>query len=321
MNTIPQETVEQDNANELSLKDYWETIVRYRFTFMLVMVIVMGTTMSMSLFNPQKYSAQAKLLSLVIENDADSMLRAFGKPSVIVDVGTMSKIATSKKVVPKITERMNEIFNEYKNENVISSEELFIVQNVSHSFVKRFIRLSNDPESQDIITVSATINDAPFLCAALVNATSEVLLDQLTENNRRTLKLEIDNPNNSIISNNKQIDDINEEMSNIQRRANKDQKVNLDERRLTLRLDSFENQLSQAELKYKEITDQIQMIKVDFGIQDVPLDQVKWIDSSSSMHQKLQNLKFEREELLTRYKPENLPLRNLIIKFNLSNLL
>lgn len=301
-----EETIAQQESAELSLRDYWDTVQRYRVTFILVVAVVLLTSTSMFVFKPKKFTASAKLFSTNPDSNASTLERMMGRAyTYSTDPKTISRIAQSQNILDLTLKNSIEEFNLLNLEaEEIKPEELFIYQNLTKERILGSMSVNADSESADIINIKVTLNECPNLCIAIANGLSKAILEALTENNRKGFKQEVENLEISIRENELEINSLNDQIKKILSQKS-DFKLSLDENRLSSRLGILENQLSDAELRKKEIDDQIKMIKVDFGIEDIAFEKIRWIDLSSTMHQKLQNLKFEKEELLTRYHPEN----------------
>lgn len=294
---------EQDPL-EVTLRDYFNILMRYRITFVMVVVVVLLTSISMNAFKPKKYTAIARILSINPNANANTVERMLGRShTTVLDPKTISRIARSPKVLTQALKYAMEDFNSLKDVK-ISTEEAFFASNLTKSNILSSTTILEDHETYDVININVTLNESPNLCASIANAVSKAILETLTENNRKVHKLEVTNLEKLIQNNEVEIEQLDQSIKKIITEES-GFRLNIDEFGLTNRLAVLENQLSETELRIKEIEDQVLMIKIDFGIENVPIEKVRWIDLSSPMFRKLQDLKFQREELLTRYFPEN----------------
>jgi capsular exopolysaccharide synthesis family protein len=303
--TNQQDLLAQQEVAELSLRDYWETILRYRATFIMVIVAFLFASISIFAIKPKRYGATAKLISINPNANATSLERMMGRVhTTLIEPSTISRMAQANGTLEIAHKYALNEFAQLEQQYDIKMEEKFIAKNLSHGQIASAMSVDQDSLSIDIINIHISMDESPHLCSAIANGVSKAILDILTENNSKTFRLEIKNLENSIKKNELEIKLIDQKIKKILSQESGFQ-LGLDEDKLTQRLSLLERQLNDADLRKKEIQDQIIVIKADFGIEHVPIEQVRWIDLSSIMHQKLQNLKFEREELLTRYHEEN----------------
>jgi len=297
-------TEDDPDPLEVTLREYFNILMRYRITFVMVVVVILVTSISMNTFMPKKYTAISRILSINPNANANTVERMLGRShTTVIDPNTISRIARSPRALKEALRYTLEDFNSLEDIK-ISPEEAFLANNLSEGSILSSISILEDKDTYDVINISATLNESPNLCASIANAVSRVILEALTENNRKVYKLEVTNLEKLIKNNEIEIESLDQRIKEIIS-GDTGFKLSIDEYGLTNRLGALENQLSETELKIKEIEDQVIMIKIDFGIENIPFDKVRWIDLSSPMFRKLQELKFQREELLTRYFPEN----------------
>lgn len=306
-NTETLKVVDDHESTELSLKDYLGILSRYRIIFILIIVVVVMTFVSLYVFTPKSYSARARILSINPNQNVSVLERMRGQThAMMTDPNTITRIAESTGVLRKSLQYIQEEIETLKKSDKFNfdQEEAFIANRLNETSILGAIKIGEDRVSMDIVNVIATVVDGPNLCAIIANSMSKAILEALTNNNKKVYEREALSLEQLIKENERQMLKIEEDVRSIIS-SEVDFQLALDDQSLSRRLSALENELSEAESRKKENEDQIDMIKAEFGIKNVPFEQVRWIDLSSPMFRKLQDLQFQREELLTRYYPEN----------------
>lgn len=299
--------IEEDDFEEVSLREYYETILRYRHLVISVTLIAFVFAISLHFFLPKKYSAQALLIRTdsVGKNDQSFLSSLLDKGSSM-DLETLQQIAKSQSVLENALLKIHGEIEKYQKEGYkISKEEMMLIN--EHTTTKSMagvVSISNHKNSDDIIKIKTTMNGAPHLTSAISNSVSEALLEHIIENRKKKVETQIHNLKMTIANNNRDIEQTENELKLVLD-PTEGITLNDNDSKTSREFEHTELRLDEAKLSLKEVTDQIRNIKVEFDILGQPLEKIHWIDTSSALHNKLKMLKFQREELLTRYKPAN----------------
>ncbi|MBF0197284.1 MAG: hypothetical protein HQL32_06220, partial [Planctomycetes bacterium] len=310
-----------DDTEEMTLRDYWETILRYRMTVFIVIIACFAATTVIGFMSPKKYSSKVEMVSRgggtslgllsALEKDSDDSLSIYA----------IMKLALSSEVRQKALNVINDHFSIYLDparDTQPSDKEkeqikLMIKDRAAgESKIGGAVSVRLDAESEDMILLTATTKDSPFISAAIANAYSAALIEELRERNRTVSYRQVRALEQMIIENQNEIEDIDDRIKELHQ--SKDSSGFILSRRDEQVLAALENSnemLQEALLRVKELNQKVIAAKELFGISDKDLSKVKFVDISSGLQQKLQDLRFQREELLTRYKPENPSIKKL----------
>ena len=297
--------ISEEDSRELTLRDYYETILRYRFWFLSTVVFCFCGAITMHFILPKKYSASTKLVkNEAIGKNPMSML-LMGKESTGIDINTLKEIAKSSDVIKRCLEYIPQELNEYLSSGLkVSEEEKMTIDLIDKSIVASAMSIQIDSATEEILIISASLDNCPYLTAAIANGLSQALLQALSDNRRSKYRFQIENLNQTIQQNSEDI-----------RKAEMELKLLLDptdgitlgssDSKTSKALEFSEEKLNDAELNKKIIDDRLTSLRREFDIENIPLENIRWINTGSPLYTKLQNLIFERDELLTRYKEAN----------------
>ena len=294
-----------EESGELTLRDYYETILRYRFWFLTTVVFCFCGAIAMHFILPKKYSATTKLVKNDAIGKSQMSMLLVGRDSAGMDLNTLKEIAKSSEVIKRCLEYIPQELNEYLSSGLkVSQEEKMTIDLLDKSIVASAMSIQSDATTEEILNISASLDNCPYLTAAIANGLSRALLQALSDNRRSKYRLQIEHLNQTILQNS---DDI--------RKAEQELKLLLDptdgitlgssDSKTSKALEFSEEKLNDAELNKKIIGDRLISLRREFDIENTPLENVRWINTSSPLYIKLQNLIFERDELLTRYKEAN----------------
>lgn len=307
----------QDQNQDLSLREYWETILRYRITVLIVITISFLASISIYTFQPNTYSATCKLLNKSSDGGASPLaLINPGGGGDNFNLKTILRIVKTKEVV-EISKRLTpNYFNQIILDKQISSNERKLYNTLNPEIIKSSLTVRTDHEADNIILISSTLNDSPHLTASIANATADAIIEKLKSIKFEESQEKIITFENLIQENQKEMTDLDKKINLLHHQTNGRVSLTSREKRVLSLLARTEQRLQENLLKKKELLQQIETIKRNFKIEHLDLDKVRFIDMASGMQQKLQDLKFQREELLTRYKPKNPSIRKLTNQIN-----
>jgi capsular exopolysaccharide synthesis family protein len=292
---------------EFSLRDYYESLLRYRFTIIIIVFISFVSSITIHFFLPKKYSSRSLIIkSDGVSNERNPILGALGGGEGGYDLDTLKEITFSENVLNHSMKLIKEEMKKYLEEDItISKEELLMTnERLTHNLIKESSNFSQHQSSKGIFKITTTLNNSPYLSTAITNGITKSLLKSLVDKKKNRFRLQVQTLQ-STISNNQ--DDIKTTESALRSLLNPENGLPIDQndKKLSHLLENLEQKKRDAELAQKELNDQIISIKKKFNIADTLIENIVWIDTSSSMHLKLKELLFQREELLTRYKKEN----------------
>lgn len=303
--------MEEEEEIELSLRDYYDIILRYRRIVVLVSSFCFISAIGLHFFLPKKFNATAKLVNSESVASSRNPLFSAMMPKSGVDLNTLIEVGRSTRV---LTRSMDEVHLEMKNFEEqgfkTSREEQMLLDKLDIDFIRNSIQMVADSGTEDVILLRTQLKSSPHLSAAVSNAVAKALLDSLTESRKSQYNKQLEQIEEALQNNDQEILKIENELKLLLDPGEGISLSNTDER-ISRLIDMTEQRLNDAILEKEQVTDQIQALRVKFGVQDVPMDQVVWQDTSSGLFQTLRTLRFQREELLTRYRPENPSIRKL----------
>lgn len=313
----PSHTLFEDNSkdSELSLRDYWETVMRYRVTVIIIISISIITAASLFYFIPKKFTATAKVINKSSDGGSSNplaMMGMSGGASKSFDLKTIIQIAKTDKITELVFKTLDKEFSTYLNSQYeVSMKEQNIFNNITKNKIKKSLSLIIDRASQNILLINVEMPISPHISAAIANTYSNTITKEIQRLKHEESYVKVKTFENLTIENQKELENIDENIRTLSKANPENFSLTSRETLVFKKLTMTESQLQTAKLGKREIEDKIRTIKSDFGISNISLDRIKWVDMSSSLQRRLQDLKYQREELLTRYKPENPSVKKL----------
>lgn len=289
---------------ELTLRDYYETVIRYRAIVTVVVILSLCTSLLLSFFLPNKYKATTKLVKSDAVSSAQVSLFA-GLESGGFDLKTLSEIALSRKVLEEAISRVPlEMERFEKLDYRILREEELIQGGLTPATIKELIQILPDPRTDDIIQIVTELDNASVLAASITNALAASLLESLTETKKHKYRQQLEKIQKGIRENDIEMSSVNQELKLL---LDPEEGVSLlhSDERTSFLFDKTEDRLKDYRLEKEQVEEQILELRTVFGILDHPVEKIRWLDRSSPMFTQLHNLIAQKEEMLTRYKPNN----------------
>ena len=295
---------------ELTLRDYYETVLRYRSIVISVVLLSFLISLGLSFFLPKKYQATTKLVqSDAVSNAQISMFAGFDTQGF--DMKTLSEIALSRKVLEEAHKKIPLEMKRFEelNHRVLREEEL-IQSQMTLGALKGIIGIKPDPKTDDIILITTELDNAPVLAASITNALATTLLESLTETKKHKYRQQLQKIQEGIRANDKEMSGVNQKLKLLLDPEEGVSLLHSDERTSNL-FDKTEDKLKDYKLELEQIEEQLFELRTGFDILNHPIEKVQWVDRSSPIFRKLESLQTDKEELLTRYRPENPSIQKL----------
>lgn len=305
--------LQHSDQSDISLRDYWETILRYRVTVIATIAISILISVILSFFAPKKFSSTAKLFSKVGGGGDHYGFMGPMQSNGEIDIPTIIQISKTDDTHAKAFTHFRSSLKPFfiANEENLSKKEKKIFQTIDERLFSSSINIKPDKTSENIILVSSTINHGPFLTSLIANKFSETLIKAIVSFKHQDSYVQLKTFDNLIKENLRELQDIENKIKLISKRNPENVSLTSRETLVFKKLTTTESKLQEAQLAKRELQEQIRTIKVDFGIENIPFEKVRWVDMSEGMQRRLQELQYKREELLTRYKPENPSIKKL----------
>jgi len=305
--------INHSDNNELSLRDYWETILRYRGIVVIIFIVCILSSGIMAFVLPKNYSATAKLISKSSGGSSNPLAAMSGMSEEEgFDIFTILEIAKTNDIFKEAFEQLEKNFKPFISTDLpISKKEKGVYENFTQGRLQSSVKIKLDSTSENIIIVTSLLEYSPNIAAAVANSFCDALMLHIKKLKHLDSYRQLQTFENLIAQNNQELIEIDE---NIKLLSQIDpQNISLTSRETLVfkKLTATETKLQTALLGLREIEEQIRTIKIDFGIEKLPLAKVKFVDLSEGMQRRLQDLIYQREELLTRYKPENPSVKKL----------
>ena len=302
----PPQTFQEPEEEEFTLRDYYEICLRYRYSILVVTLITFLLSIVIHFILPKKFKAQTLIIrSDQVSDSSNPLFRAFGSQNQSYELDTLKQIVFSNDALAHAIDLIKNQFEKDKKEQLpISKEERLLAQQLLPNTIKEVTSIQKHLNSEDILNISVSLDNAPFLTSAIANGVSESLILSLMERKKQRYRSQVNNLLGTIEKNK---EDIRNTEAKLRALLKPIEGITLDQNRekTSRQFETIEQQLNQALLKEQELSDTILMIKTDLDIVEIPFEKIKWINKSSPLYHKLQNLKFQREELLTRYREAN----------------
>ncbi len=293
-------------TEEFNIRQYWETLLRYRFVVVLITVAVFAGTVGLTSLKPQMFRAEAVILR---KAEPVGGLYSVSKG---YRSDTLQKIATSRTVLQGAVHFIKDELKEFEAQGyeIPESDWQAAREMINMGAPSGSVESSIDRDSKDILYFVAVSRYSGFITAAIANSTARSFIDRLTEFERQEAN------NKSIIleklygAKQEEIDEIENKIVELRREYGEQEEgftaIAADEQRLLNLASEYEMLYQTNKLNVEEMTEQIEALKRELGVEGVPSDQILWVDTRGNiMDEKLQELEMHKTELLTRYTPEN----------------
>jgi len=289
-------------ADEVNLRQYWETILRYRLIVIVVTLVVFSAFFTASLFKPEKYIASVEVLRKPVQSDT-----AYSNRKETFYIETLVKIVLSRPVFERAAELLPEELKRFTKEGYEVPESDFNM--LEEDELPGDVSADLDSDAEDIMHITVVSYKSGFIAAGIANTVAYALIDRLSEMSRKEAL-----QNSEIIANlqqvkQKEIQEIENEILSLKRQQGEKEQsftaIAADEKRLLDLVSKYEMMYQESKLLKEELNEQIKAIKNELGVGDILTDDIQWVDLSNVVEMELQRLKLKRSELLTRYTPVN----------------
>jgi len=292
----------QSEIDDLSFTDYFYVVKRYRKEFVILFFICIISGFLYKNYSARINIVEAKLMLRGYESKRDELSQ---KSSYHIESNALSHSAQmiSKKDVL--------YFKLLKNLKAIPVEEMSDHAEVGMMELpqlKSMIQIQSNKDNIDILEIivksGLSENTVKIICKAYLKGLIEELKDFIANEKRQKLKTleglaqleeqKVKNLNNQIHAR------IKGDLKNgVHSSFSNDPKQFMN---LVL---MYENQIQTTKLRKKELLEIINSMRVELKIKDIPLNKIQWVDSSNPMYKKLEDLTFQKGELLNKYQPSN----------------
>jgi capsular exopolysaccharide synthesis family protein len=301
-------TVQLQNQEELSIRDYFDIVSRHKITLALFVLLGLIGAIAIHFVTPAKFSSEASLVQSgamggAMNSPMMSLMGGGGSKSL--GLSTYRELIRSTAVledairrIPKHVQLLTD-----KNQKLNTIEEAF-VQQVTIDSIKDKVQLS-EKNGKDIILVQSNNVDMPIVSAILCNVISEALINRLKQDKQKSFLRQIEHLNLNIEKNQVAIKDTEASIKAILGSQQDVSNLFVAEDQLLKQIAQTKQLLDKAQLERQTLENQSRNLRSEFGLGQRPLKQFSWITTSSPLYRKLEELRIQRAELLTRYKPAN----------------
>ncbi len=289
-------------VDEVNLRQYWETILRYRLIVVAITLAVFLAFFGLSFFKPEKYIASVEILRKTELSDT-----AYSNRRETYYIETLVKIVLSRPVLLRALERLPDELKHFSAEGYEVPESDFKL--LDDDEIPGDVSAGLDGDADDIMQITAVSYDSGFIAAGIANTVAKALIDRLSEMSRKEAL-----QSSEIIANlqelkQKEIQEIENEILALKRQQGEKEQsftsIAADEKRLLDLVSKYEMMFQENKLIKEELNEQIKAIKNELGIGNIPTDDIQWVDLSAVFEREQQRLLVRRTELLTRYTAKN----------------
>ncbi len=307
------------HRNELSLRDYYEVILRFRWSSLSVFLIVLSLSILKYYYTPKSYQASLKMIKSG-SSGAQSFIplpgMAMGKYSelsteAIIEIFNAGKVyrhAIDSQVFAGEFKRLSE-----RHPEEVTAAEISRAAEMDADLAAGATSIST--VDLNIFLVKSVVTEAPFIAAAVTNAMADSLISILRDMSLQDSYKRIATLEKLIREQESKIEKIDETLRVLSQSntaaENKEFHGSIDENKALVQLEEYEQKRQQQMLLQKGLEQKCISIRKEFNIVDIPVDQVQFLDSKSSLARQMQDLKFKRQELSTRYREINPSIKKL----------
>ncbi|MCP4714326.1 MAG: hypothetical protein GY868_04340, partial [Deltaproteobacteria bacterium] len=292
-------------AETINLRQYWETILRYRLFVVGITLAVFLATLLTNYLKQPRYKTQVEILRKEeIGGRGSAMESKFYLPETLIKIAVSRMV--SEKSVAFLADAMQALA---ENGHEISDKDWEIARNVTPQELPGTLNARLDSDSPDILYIEAVSEKSEIIVAAFANAAARSFILRLSSIDQKEASQKCIILKGLKDAKQKEINDIEAKILSLKRRHEEGEDsfavIAADERRLLDLVAEYEMLYQENKLKQEELHEQVKSIKHELNIDGTPTDTIQWVDMSNVMEKKLQELKMKRAELLTRYTPDN----------------
>ncbi len=300
-------SLSHEDSHELSLSDYFYMVKRYKKAFIVTLLLGVFAGFLYKTFSPNKNNAVAKIKLNAKDKKAIESKNANYSEYHSNALSSSALMLTGKEI---LYVNLLQVLNEKGVEGDSDSEKfpLVEIEKISIVELKSMISVQQDYGNLDMLTVSVSSSlsaeAVKFICASFVRVFIFEINNFISNDKREQLNT----VHNMINIEKEKINDVNKKMREQILKNVKDgvqSGFSNDPNRMAKLIMDYENQIQSTKLRKNELSGMINQMKEELGLKSIALEKVHWLDSSDPTHQKLEELNFQKEELIKKYRPSN----------------
>lgn len=300
--------VEFQNQEELSLRDYFDILSRYKLIITLFAALGLIGGIVTKFITPAKFASEASLVQTgaiggAMSSPMMSLMGGTGGKSL--GLPTYRELIRSTSVLEDAIGRIEQHAQRFASQKpgLNSIEEAFLEQ-ITTDRLKDKVQLS-EKNGKDIILVQSNNVNMPIVSAILCNVISEALINRLKQDKQKSFIRQIEHLNDNIEKNQTEIKDAEASIKALLSSQQDVSNLFIAEDELLKQIANNKQLLDKSKLEQQTLENQSYNLRKEFGLGERPLKEFSWITTSSPLYRKLEELRIQRAELLTRYKPAN----------------